>query len=122
MVRLAQVPEYIICLTSELKSLTTKPKSLENNTSQTEKTVSLLRNDEREFFNTWWACWRSLNVCVLAPTLPSVRQRNPLYLPQVKRDRILTRVHTQIKGSTAGTGSLSEMKAGWPALSGAVQS
>lgn len=83
--------------------------------------VNLFRNDEREFFNARWACWRSLNVCVLAPTLPSVRQRNPLYLPQGKGDRVLTRVHTQIKGATAGTGSLSEMKAGWPALPGAVQ-
>lgn len=61
--------------------------------------VSLLRNDEREnSSNAWWACWHSLNVCVLAPTLPSVRQRNPLYLPQVKGDRALTRVHTQITG------------------------
>lgn len=58
--------------------------------------ISLLRNDEREFFNEWWTCWRSLNVCILAQTPPSMRQRNPLYLPQVEGDRVLTR--TQITG------------------------
>lgn len=95
--------------------------SLENNTSQKEEMVSLLRNDG-EFLNAQWTCWHSLDMCILAQTPPCIRQQ--FTFPYSSKGRVGSHkgTYTYHRARKAGTGSLSETKAGWPALPGAMQS